>query len=372
MGEDQLSAEAGSPIESRSIGGRGSDMANRATPFLENHWYVAAWAGEIGAAPLARTILGRRIVLYRDAAGAVAALADRCPHRSYPLSRGEVKGDRIVCGYHGIEFGRDGRCALVPSTGTAPGALRVRAYPVVEQGPFVWIWMGDPAAPRHDRLVDQPWFTEPGWAHVTGYFPMGAHYLGLHENLMDLSHFPFLHGVAVGKPEHASARPKVTVAGNVVQSVVEHRDVTVMPAYGRRAGFAGPVDRVSESVVPTPAIHLGKVVMREASGRGEAHVRYIVHCPTPETEHSTHYFWAMARSHFIDDKDIDAEMRAVGEKAFREDKDALEAIEELVVAERDPAFRERLIASDEAGVQLLRALARMEREDRAEFSRSGA
>ena len=48
MGEDQLSAEAGSPIESRSIGGRGSDMANRATPFLGNHWYVGARAGQTG------------------------------------------------------------------------------------------------------------------------------------------------------------------------------------------------------------------------------------------------------------------------------------------------------------------------------------
>jgi len=339
-------------------GEKGAGIADRSTPLPAGHWYVAAWREEVTQRPLARTILGRRLVLYRTAQGAVAALADRCPHRSYPLSLGEVSGDHIVCGYHGMQFRPDGSCALVPATGQAPRALCVRSYPLLEQGPFVWAWMGD-GAPDPHQLVAQPWVTEPGWAHVKGYFHIDANYLGLHENLMDQSHFPFLHGMAIARPEHAAARPQVTVAGNVVTAVVRHADVAVGPAYAARAKFAGPVDRVSESVVPSPAIHVGKVTVTDRTAPDAPHVRYIIHCPTPETRHATHYFWLIARRDFIDDAAIDSEMRTLGERTFIEDKQALEAIEENIRLGDDPGFREKLVVSDEAAVQVLRAIARM-------------
>ena len=35
--------------------------------FLRNAWYAAAWDHEIGAAPLARTILNEKVVFFRDA-----------------------------------------------------------------------------------------------------------------------------------------------------------------------------------------------------------------------------------------------------------------------------------------------------------------
>ena len=41
-------------------------------------------------------------------------LTDRCPHRKAPLSSGEVVGNDIQCGYHGIRFAADGTCTHVP------------------------------------------------------------------------------------------------------------------------------------------------------------------------------------------------------------------------------------------------------------------
>ena len=41
--------------------------------FLMNYWYVAALSGEIGAKPMARTLCGIPMVLYRTASGAPAA-----------------------------------------------------------------------------------------------------------------------------------------------------------------------------------------------------------------------------------------------------------------------------------------------------------
>jgi len=53
--------------------------------FARNHWYVVASAAEIGGQPLARTVCGDDLVLWRRSDGTASALADRCSHRRYPL-----------------------------------------------------------------------------------------------------------------------------------------------------------------------------------------------------------------------------------------------------------------------------------------------
>ena len=45
-----------------------------------NRWYVAGFDWEIGDAPLGRTFLDRPVVLFRDAAGKVAALDREVAH----------------------------------------------------------------------------------------------------------------------------------------------------------------------------------------------------------------------------------------------------------------------------------------------------
>jgi vanillate O-demethylase monooxygenase subunit len=77
--------------------------------FIRNQWYVSAWDNEVGRQPLARTLLGEPIVLYRKLDGAVAAFADACPHRLLPLSMGMVEGDNLRCRYHGVMFDSAGQ-----------------------------------------------------------------------------------------------------------------------------------------------------------------------------------------------------------------------------------------------------------------------
>ncbi|MBL8559217.1 MAG: aromatic ring-hydroxylating dioxygenase subunit alpha [Hyphomonadaceae bacterium] len=353
-----------------AVGAKGVGMAGRDTPLIRQCWYVAAFADEVTRTPMRRTILERDIVLYRKEDGVAVALQNRCAHRSYPLHSGKLSGDRIVCGYHGFEYGPDGRCAHVPALGFAPPAIRVQAYPLVEDGPFVWIWMGDPDRPDETALVRQAWCAAPGWTHVKGYMHMQANYLGLHENLMDLSHFPFLHGAALGRADHAAAKPKVRVEGDVVHTSVMHRDVAVSPAFQAATGMTAPVDRESVQSVPSPAIHLGASITTDASDPPQRHVRHIVHVPTPESQTSTHYFWAIARHTAIDDPAIDAESKALGEKAFAEDKVALEAIEDVIARDRRSDFREKIIATDHGAIQVLRAFARMAAREHDDASRA--
>jgi phenylpropionate dioxygenase-like ring-hydroxylating dioxygenase large terminal subunit len=96
-------------------------------------------------------LAGRRLVLFRDAYGAVAALDDTCPHRGAPLSRGRVHEGRIYCSYHAWNFDRDG-------AGKCPSQPKLKcgttAYETAEHLGFVWVaakgagavlphWVGD-------------------------------------------------------------------------------------------------------------------------------------------------------------------------------------------------------------------------------------
>ena len=92
--------------------------------------------------PIARTICDEPVVIYRTEGGSVAMLSDRCPHRKAPLSSGEVCGDEIACGYHGIRFNPDGSCAGIPGGLDIPKNFSTAAYPVVERHGFIWAWLG--------------------------------------------------------------------------------------------------------------------------------------------------------------------------------------------------------------------------------------
>ena len=110
--------------------------------FARNTWYVACTPEEIDEHPLGRKICGEPIVFYRGADGQVAALEDFCPHRGAPLSLGTVCEGRLVCGYHGLVMGCDGRTVAMPGQRVAAFPA-IRSYPVVERYGFVWVWPGD-------------------------------------------------------------------------------------------------------------------------------------------------------------------------------------------------------------------------------------
>ncbi len=83
--------------------------------YLKNTWYVAAWSEEVTeAALLGRKILDIPVVLYRDNAGEVVALTDRCPHRFAPLSMGKIVNGCVECPYHGLRFNGSGLVYITP------------------------------------------------------------------------------------------------------------------------------------------------------------------------------------------------------------------------------------------------------------------
>ena len=124
--------------------------------FPLNAWYVACMAEELGDKPLGRQICGQRMVFFRDAEDGVHALDDFCPHRGAPLSLGFVRDGLLVCGYHGLAMGCDGRTTSMPGQ-RVQGFPCNRVYPVVERYGFVWVWPGDAGQAGRAKLHHLAW-----------------------------------------------------------------------------------------------------------------------------------------------------------------------------------------------------------------------
>src|SRR6202000_1858067 len=77
---------------------------------LTNHWFVVAQSHELRGEPIARTLNGVPLVLFRENGTKAAALLDRCPHRNVPLSAGEIVSGQLQCAYHGWRFDAEGAC----------------------------------------------------------------------------------------------------------------------------------------------------------------------------------------------------------------------------------------------------------------------
>jgi phenylpropionate dioxygenase-like ring-hydroxylating dioxygenase large terminal subunit len=181
--------------------------------FVRNCWYMAGWSSDFARDQLRSvTILNENIVLYRKSNGALVALHDRCCHRFAPLSLGRIEHDDLRCMYHGLKFAPSGKCIEIPFQSKIPPQACVRSYPVIEKYSGAWIWMGDPARADESMVPEFVGVEDPRWAMLPGRMDYNANFMLINDNLLDLSHIPFLHRYSLGKnltPEGIT-RPVVT------------------------------------------------------------------------------------------------------------------------------------------------------------------
>jgi renierapurpurin 18,18'-hydroxylase len=156
-----------------------------------NHWYAVAWAKDLGPGkPLAVTIWQQDVVLYRDDQGQVHGAEDRCPHKGVSMHHGSIKGDRLVCAYHGWEFGPTGECAKIPyfppSQKLPPACLKT--YPVRERYGIIFLFPGAAELAETTPMLEIPQFDDPDYLVVQIGAEFNAHYTMCNENTMDVFH----------------------------------------------------------------------------------------------------------------------------------------------------------------------------------------
>jgi len=299
--------------------------------FPLNAWYAAAWDVEIKRALTPRTICNQHIVFYRKGDGSVAALADACWHRLVPLSRGRLDGDQVICGYHGLVFNAQGRCTHMPSQETINPSACVRAYPVAERHRFIWVWPGDPALADPAKIPDLHWNHDPDWSGDGGLIHVKCDYRLVIDNLMDLTHETFVHGSSIGNDAVAEA-PFETTHGERTATVTRWMKGIEPPPFWRgQLGKPGLVDRwqiIRFEAPATIAIDVGVAPTGSGAPEGDRSQGVngmVINTITPETDRSSHYFWAFARNYRRDEQALTTQLREGVSSIFREDEEILEA-----------------------------------------------
>lgn len=164
---------------------------------LPRFWYVACLSSQLRSRrPLARTVLGTPLALFRDGAGRAGAVLDRCPHRNVPLSFGRVAGGLLQCAYHGWRFDPSGTCRDVPGLCGEPPDRRARAvaaFPTRERDGFVWVWPDAGSEPAGEPFAF-PAVGDPAYSTVRRTFTVIGSLHAALENTLDVPHTAFLHG----------------------------------------------------------------------------------------------------------------------------------------------------------------------------------
>lgn len=336
--------------------------------WIKNAWYVAAWDYEVGPAPLARTIHGVPVVLWRKLDGIVVAMRDACPHRMLPLSMGIKEGDSLRCRYHGLKIGPDGLAEEMPlKSDPVNKKICTETFVVHERHRFVWIWMGDVEA--DPETIPDLWpCSADGWAFEGGYYNIACDYRLLIDNLMDLTHETYVHQGSIGQQELMETPLNTRIIDNRVFVERWIPDIDPPPFWKGALGREGQVDRwqICEFIPPSAVIIDVGVAPVEVGATLEKHdqgVRgFVVDFMTPQDEENSHYFWGMARNFRIDNPGFGARFKQQQSSVFAEDVEILQAQQRSIAA--NPSLKLQAYNIDQGGVRARQMIERIRKAER--------
>jgi len=335
--------------------------------FPKNAWYVACTPAEIDGKPLGRKVCNEQMVIYRDGEGRVAALEDFCPHRGAPLSLGRIVDGKLVCGYHGLEMGCDGKTIAMPGQ-RVRGFPAIRTYPVAERYGFIWVWPGDAAQADPTKIHHLPWAENPEWAYGGGLYHIACDYRLMIDNLMDLTHETYVHASTIGQKEIDEAAPATKSEGDEVITSRFMHNIAAPPFWQMALRGNGlpddqPVDRWQICRFSPPSHVMIEVGVALAGHGGydapedKKAASIVVDFITPETETSIWYFWGMARHFKPGDQALTDSIREGQAKIFGEDLEMLERQQKNLLAHPERSLLKLNI--DAGGVQSRRVLERL-------------
>lgn len=161
---------------------------------LRRYWLPAALSEELAArrpvVPV--TLLGERLVLFRDEQGGLGLIQRHCPHRGADLCYGRLEDGGLRCVFHGWLFDAKGRCVEQPAEPAGSRMheqIQARSYAVQERNGIVFAYLGHgepPPLPAFDcfRAPDSHVFSFKGLWHCNwlqalevGIDPAHASYL---------------------------------------------------------------------------------------------------------------------------------------------------------------------------------------------------
>jgi len=343
--------------------------------FVMNTWYVAAWPQEVRSDEiLARTVCDEAMVFFRDREGRPSALEDRCCHRQMPLALGRLEQDcTLRCMYHGMRYDASGACVEIPGQSNIPDTAKVRSYPAVERHGYVWVWPGQ-AALADPALIPDIFERNdhPDWSSVGGTIHLRANFKLLADNLIDTTHETYVHMGSLGDDRIQANPIKVTGDAESVQVTRWILDHDAAPLWREALNKEGNVDRWQIIRFQPPAstvLDVGVALAGTGAPEGDRSSGAEgcnLNFGTPETEHTTWYFWAFARKFRRDEPGYDEILQQKFADVFAEDSAAVEGA--YSVMRRDPG-RQGIALRNDGGTLRARRLVEAMTEAEAGQSR---
>jgi len=328
-------------------------------------WYVLAPSDSVGRALRAYRVAGLPLVAFRTVAGRVVALHDRCVHRPYPLSAGQLNGDELSCGLCGFVYGPDGQCVRVPTQSRIPLDAAVRAYPVREEQGLVWVWAGQPGRARLHRLPDLPWLIQDGWTTVGGEQVVNAGFLLLHESFADVTKIPVLVPEMSPSVLRAAPPPLDVEVTETTVSLSRRYPPGLLPDWQARAlGRSGDeeLEHLQEGHFLSPAawVDFWDVVLDADAARARMRFTQLV---TPVDDRVSRLLWRVSRDFSVGDSATTARLAEMFLPYYATLAAALETMQQVI--DLDGQAAEVNVSSDVAALRVRQIVLAMLAEENA-------
>ncbi len=193
-------------------------------------WYPLAPISYLEpSVPTPITLLGKKLVIWRDKHQKWVVMDDICPHKLIQLSLGKInENGHLMCRQHGWCFDESGKCTNIPmlsdekalETACNSERSQVTTYPTQVLQGLLWVWADNSPTAKEDCSSKQPAII-PEYlldSPLTDWFMLEVpvSYTVSVESSFDPSHAQFVHeGIAGFSPEKAMAMEKFEVFGEI-------------------------------------------------------------------------------------------------------------------------------------------------------------
>lgn len=184
-------------------------------------WHIVLFSQELRVGEVKQLrYFERDLVAYRGESGQVAIVDAHCPHLGANLGSGggRVQGEFIACPFHGWTFNKQGQCVAIPYANAIPerAVNALKGWPVLETNGFIALWYAPDNEAPEAYLPDIPEWGQQGWGDWVFYRSrIRAKPCDIIENIVDIAHFPHVHGGRVEAWENRFDERSVTQLSRV-------------------------------------------------------------------------------------------------------------------------------------------------------------